>query len=137
MRKGIRCSAMQLGGVAHARIARDCGRCLMLSTDQGMEESELGRMFEGIPARSARTRLEAYRDLILRWRREGRTYREIQRILRERCDLKAAYGPLYRFVQRQSRPRKVQPEPEPITIGLPVQAKPPVASGATGRPLGR
>jgi hypothetical protein len=59
----------------------------MLSTDQGMEESELGRMFEGIPARSARTRVEAYRDLILRWRREGRTYREIQRILRERCDL--------------------------------------------------
>jgi hypothetical protein len=56
--------------------------------------------------------LEPYQELILRWRRQGRTYRRIRELLAEKCDIKVADMTLHEFVQKRSRPRKAQPEPE-------------------------
>jgi hypothetical protein len=47
-------------------------------------------------------------DYILRWRRQGRSYRRIQQILREHCHLDVAYETLRRFVQRRENPRTAE-----------------------------
>jgi hypothetical protein len=89
---------------------------------------ELQRIFDGIPDEEARSRLEPYRELILRWRRKGRSYRWICRTMNEKCGVTVAYGPLYRFVQRRSRPRKIQPDvelqSEPEQTDQPIAPKP-------------
>ena len=65
-----------------------------------------------------RSRLEPYREQILLWRRRGRSYRRICRLLSEQCGVKISYLPLYEFVQRRFRPRKVQPEVQAEPIGV-------------------
>jgi hypothetical protein len=73
---------------------------------------ELQRIFESIPDSVPRSRLEPYRELILRWRRQGRSYRQIRDLLCDKLNLKISYLALYEFVQRRSRPRKEQHEVE-------------------------
>ena len=85
---------------------------------------ELRRVLDALPAEPEpeRSRLDPFRAYILRWRREGRSYRQIQSILQNQCGVRIAYGPLRRFVIRKSRPRKrvdVETEPqtaEPVTV---------------------
>jgi hypothetical protein len=74
---------------------------------------ELQRIFDSVPEDAPRSPLEPYRELILRWRRQGRSYRRICQMLNDRCKVKVAYAPLYRFVQRRSRTRKTESESEP------------------------
>jgi len=72
----------------------------------------LQQIFDSAPADRPRSRLEPYRELILRWRRQGRTYHRIRQLLKDRCGLEVAYVTLYRFIQRRSRPGKLDLEPE-------------------------
>jgi len=74
---------------------------------------ELQQALERLPKDERRcSSLEPLRVFILRWRREGRTYRRILQILRDDCHIQVAYGTLHEFVQRRSKPRKPKPEPE-------------------------
>jgi hypothetical protein len=83
-------------------------------TDQNPSE-ELLRRLENLPAAEPRSKLEPLRDYILRWRRQGRSYRRIQRILHEHCKMDVAYETLRRFVQRRENPRSTEPEPVAAT----------------------
>jgi hypothetical protein len=69
-------------------------------------DGQLQAIFDSTPEDEPRSRLQPYCDLILLWRRQGRSYRRIQRLLDEKCNVTIAYEPLRRFVQRRSRPRK-------------------------------
>jgi hypothetical protein len=60
------------------------------------------------------------------WRRQGRSYRRIQEILLEQCQLDVAYETLRRFVQRRERPCISQPEAGPVQPTAP----PPVPTAA-------
>lgn len=68
------------------------------------------RIFESIAGTASQSRLEPYREVILRWRRSRVSYRRILKAL-------AANGvtvgrmTLYEFVQRRSRPRTDEPVP--------------------------
>jgi hypothetical protein len=75
-------------------------------------DKRLQEIFDSVPADEPRSRLEPYRDLILLWRRQGRTYHRIRQLLIEKCEVKVGYGTLYRFIERRSRPRKTDPRPE-------------------------
>ena len=77
---------------------------------------------ENLPPAEPRSKLEPLRDYILRWRRQGRSYRRIQRILHEHCKMDVAYETLRRFVQRRENPRAA--EPEPVAATSPVSAAP-------------
>jgi len=80
---------------------------------------ELQQVLDNLPEDGPRlSRLEPFKPFILRWRRQGRSYRKILRILRAECHLKVAYGTLHEFVKLRSRPRKPQPnlESEPATV---------------------
>ncbi len=84
--------------------------------------AELLKHLENLPPAEPRSKLEPLRDYILRWRRQGRSYRRIQQILREHCQMDVAYETLRRFVQRRENPRTAEPavETEPVrsTVSL-------------------
>jgi len=79
-------------------------------TDQ-RPSAELLKHLENLPPAEPRSKLEPLRDYILRWRRQGRSYRRIQQILREHCQMDVAYETLRRFVQRRETSRSAEPEP--------------------------
>ena len=70
------------------------------------------RIADSVLEDEPRSRLEPYREVILRWRRQGRSYRRICKLLGDKFDLKVGRTALHEFVWRRSRPRKVAPEPE-------------------------
>ena len=79
---------------------------------RGLMDEWLQQIFDSVPADEPRSRLDPYRELILRWRRQGKSHDRIRQLLSDKCDVKVAYGPLYRYIQRRSRPRKGPPETE-------------------------
>jgi hypothetical protein len=86
---------------------------------------ELLKRLENLPPAEPRSKLEPLRAYILRWRQQGRSYRRIQRILREHCHMDVAYETLRRFVQRRENPRAAEPEPVAATsTPLSEEAKP-------------
>jgi Xaa-Pro aminopeptidase len=90
-------------------------------------DENLQRIFDSLPEDAPRSRLEPYRELILRWRRQGRSYRRIRQLLNDECQVKVADMTVHEFVQRRSRPRKVQPEfqSEPAKL-TPAADQPPI-----------
>ncbi len=52
-------------------------------TNQSLSEELLKRL-ENLPPAEPRSKLEPLRELILRWRQQGRSYRRIQQLLREK-----------------------------------------------------
>ena len=95
---------------------------------------ELRQVLENQPDDGPRSRLDPFRPFIVRWRRQGKTYRKIQEILATECKVRVHHETLRRFLKRRSRPRKPQPdlEFEPVTqpvnnssaAVLPVERKP-------------
>jgi hypothetical protein len=69
--------------------------------DEPLRDARLQAIYDRIPADEPRSRLEPYKELILRWRRQGRTYRRIQQLLADELQITIGYGPLYRFIQRK------------------------------------
>jgi hypothetical protein len=90
--------------------------------------AELQRIFDEVPDDAPRSKLEPYRELILRWRRQGRSFRRIQKLLREQCSVSVGIGPLHAFVKRRSRPRKSS---EPLQLECPASV---VAESVKARP---
>ena len=84
-------------------------------------KQELQRIFDEVPADEPRSRLEPYRELILRMRRQGRTYHRIRKVLADKCGVKVAYATLYEFIQTRSRPRRTEDEIQPHTLAVPTQ----------------
>jgi hypothetical protein len=75
-------------------------------------------ILDSLPPRRRRSKLEPYAALIRALRARGRSYREIVRILRERCGLQAATHTVFHFVRGRAqknagrRPRRRQPPGE-------------------------
>jgi hypothetical protein len=75
-------------------------------------DPEQQQIFDSVPEDGPRSRLEPHRELILRWRRQGRSYRRIRELLAEKYSVTISRQVLTRFIERRSRPRKVEPESE-------------------------
>jgi hypothetical protein len=76
------------------------------------------RVYDSTPEDDPRSTLDPYKELILRWRRQGRTYRKIKALLAAELSVKVSTTRLFYFVQSRSRPRKPQAdlELEPATV---------------------
>jgi hypothetical protein len=61
-------------------------------------------ILDSLAEKPPRSRLEPYRDLIEELVRRGRTYREIRKILAEKCGLRVALSTLHSFMAPHSRP---------------------------------
>jgi hypothetical protein len=79
---------------------------LFVVTDQ------LQQVLDNLPAVEPRSRLDPLRPFILRWRRDGRSYRKIRAILKNECGVVVCCETIRKFVKSRSKPRKPQPEPE-------------------------
>jgi hypothetical protein len=67
-------------------------------------------ILESIPKKRERSKLEPYNELIEQLRRRGHTYREITRILAEKCDLIIVSSTLVRFVAARSKENRKHPK---------------------------
>jgi hypothetical protein len=97
-------------------------------------DPKLQEILNDLPDAVPRSKLEPYREFILRLRRQGRSFETIREILSTRCSLKVSHGNLVEFVQRRARPRTAiaaanaeQPPLDPVyrqPVELEGQAKP-------------
>ena len=71
-------------------------------------DQKIMEILASLPAKTPRSRLEPYRELIREMRRRGRTYREIAGVLGERCGVRVAASSVHEYVRRRSR---VKPGP--------------------------
>ena len=78
---------------------------------------ELQQALAKLPLVGPRSRLEPLRMFILRWRRDGRSYRNIRDILASECKVTASHEAVRKFVKLHAKPRKPQTEsgPEPLS----------------------
>jgi hypothetical protein len=68
------------------------------------------RVYESTPADDPQSRLEPYRELILRWRRQGRSIRRICNLLHQSFNVSIKKSSLHEYVTLRSRPRKQKPD---------------------------
>jgi hypothetical protein len=92
----------------------------------GPMDERLQSIYDSVPDPVSRSRLEPYRELILRWWRRGHSYRGICKLLSEKCGVGIGRTALQEFIQRRSRPRQVQPElqNQPVVVGDPSDREP-------------
>jgi hypothetical protein len=67
------------------------------------KQNEFRTILDTLPPKAARSRLEPYLELIHELRRRGRTYREIARILSERCGIQTSRSTVNDFVCARSK----------------------------------
>lgn len=95
---------------------------------------DVQEILDGVSDDDPRSRLEPYREVILRWRRPGKTfksYKRIGEIMATKCAIKVSGEAVRKFVIRRSRPRKPEKETEPQRatealgqVAAPVMLKP-------------
>jgi hypothetical protein len=78
----------------------------------GNVDEGLKRILDSLPPDQPRSRLEPFREYILRWRRQGRSFERIRSILKDECNISVALSTLHEFTAKRSRPRTPQPESE-------------------------
>jgi hypothetical protein len=77
-----------------------------------MEDELFKAIVDSLPEKRPRSRLEPYAQLIDQLRKLGRTYREIERILSEKCGIHAPRCTINDFVRQRSR-RKIKIQKSP------------------------
>lgn len=75
-------------------------------------DQKLQQILDNLPQDEPRSRLEPYREFILKLRRRGRSYRRIRNILADTCAVQVSQTALVAFIKRRNRPRSIQP---PVT----------------------
>ncbi len=63
-------------------------------------------ILESVPKKHQRSKLEPFTELIRQLRRRGHTYREIARILAEKCDMVVVSSTVVRFVATLAREKR-------------------------------
>ena len=100
---------------------------------------ELFETLDNLPADEPRSRLEPFREVILRWRRQGRSYRRIQTLLADHCSLQVSTSMLFKFVESRSRPRKrateIEYQPAALSLLDPTTAGQTAGTGRTQQAL--
>jgi hypothetical protein len=86
-----------------------------------------------LPHRRERSSLEPYRELVLEMRRLGYSYREMARLLADRCGVKISHAAVHNFVRRHTRRLAAEPPHARPEVGMGRRAE---ARGANARELG-
>jgi hypothetical protein len=86
-------------------------------------DPKLEQILKNLPPAKTKGRLESYREFILRLRRDGRSYTEIQQILTTKCGIQISVTGIFKFVHSRQRPRTAT-NPEPPQQQNPVHQQP-------------
>jgi hypothetical protein len=68
-------------------------------------DPKLEQILKNLPPAKTKGRLESYREFILRLRRDGRSYTEIQQILTTKCGIQISVAGIFKFVHSRQRSR--------------------------------
>lgn len=79
-------------------------------------DDKFRHLLNTLPEKPPRSRLEPYAELIDELRQRGRTYREISRILAERCQLPASRSTINDFVRVRSRSMRKSRKRQPLRV---------------------
>jgi hypothetical protein len=84
-------------------------------------ENAFSEILDSLPPKAARSRLEPYSKLIFELHRRGRTYREIAKVLSERCNLQTSRSTVNDFVRArlQRKRNKSRPIDKKLRAGAP------------------
>ena len=80
-------------------------------------------ILDSLPEKSSRSRLEPYGRLIEELLRRGRPYREIARILAEKCQLQVSISTIHDFVRLRSRSKRNPPKRQRVSPEARVEGK--------------
>src|SRR5580700_10476039 len=99
-------------------------------------DTHLKKILAELPIKPPRSRLEPYREFIQELRRRGRTYRDIAKILAEKCAVQVTGSGVHDFVRTRSRAKARQAENSPtkanrLKVGNPVAAGPVAAASSS------
>jgi hypothetical protein len=81
-----------------------------------MEDGRFKAIVDSLPEKRPRSRLEPYTELIDHLRKLGRTYREIERILLEKCGIHAPRCTINDFVRQRSRRKSKTQKSPPLSV---------------------
>lgn len=73
-------------------------------------DDKIRAILESIPKKRQRSKLEPYAELIEQLRLRGQPYREIAKILNEKCGLTVVSSTLVRFVAARSKEKQKRPK---------------------------
>jgi hypothetical protein len=90
-------------------------------------DADLKKILDELPGKPPRSRLDPYRDFIEELRGRGQTYRDIARILAEKCALQVTGSGVHDYLRTRSRGQARQAGSSPKSIQPPVSN--PVAAG--------
>src|SRR5215468_7065590 len=70
-----------------------------------LDEAQIQALLQDLPERAIRSGLEPYRELVLELRRRNFSYRQIARLLVERCGFEVSHSTIHDFVQKHGATR--------------------------------
>ena len=87
-----------------------------------LNEPQIQALLQDLPDRAIRSGLEPYRELVLELRRRSFSYRQIAKLLAERCGFEISHSAIHDFVRRYgAAPPLVKPSgsEEPPAVSAP------------------
>lgn len=85
-----------------------------------LDEEPIQALLKDLPERAIRSGLEPYRELVLELRRRSFSYRQIAKLLMERCGFAISHSAIHDFI------RKHGASPAPVKFGGAEEQAPPV-----------
>ena len=90
-------------------------------------EPRFQAILNNLPAKQPRSRLEAYRELIVEMRKRGRSFREIAHVLKQSCGVKVGTSTINDFVlSRTKSTKKPTATATPELVGSGKDSKKPI-----------
>ena len=75
-----------------------------------LDEAQIQALLQDLPERAIRSGLEPYRELVLELRRRSFSYRQIAKLLADRCGLEISHSAIHDFVRKHgAMPPRVEP----------------------------
>jgi hypothetical protein len=65
-----------------------------------LDEAQIHALLQGLPERAIRSGLEPYRELVLELRRRSFSYRQIAKLIVERCGFEISHSAIHDFVRK-------------------------------------
>ena len=69
-----------------------------------LDEAQIQALLQDLPERANRSGLDPYRELVLELRQRSFSYRQIAKLLVERCGFEISHSAIHDFVRKQSAP---------------------------------
>ena len=65
-----------------------------------LDEAQIAALLHGLPDQASRSGLEPYRELVLEMRRRNFSYRQVAKVLVERCGFEISHSSIHDFIRK-------------------------------------